>query len=530
MYRIAVVDDELDVRSRIISILKQINNEFNLIGEYDNGLDAKEGILNDPPDILITDIRIPYLDGIELSRIIKEQGLETKIIIITGFDVFDYAKKAIEYGVSSFISKPITKDELASALNKVCKQIDEEYTLNATLDRLNKFHRESIDIIKNNDLNLLVSQNKLEESLIVRLSRDNIDLNCNSIAFALVDYDKTSTEIDFNGFEATTYTLYKHFAEFSYQMKYHIFTRNDRLVVLILSDNDISRSKLEKIFNPILNILIRNYKISFSVGISNVSHDKLATNFRDLYQNSVKALDYRSIIGGNQIIFFNDIYDQEFKFTSLDENAYKQLIYDLNYENIDTVKNYIIELFSKISSKEYHLSYYYITLNILNSIIKGCSSLSRLYKNYMPHSEILKKFTQLKTTSETEDFIIEVAQKVYDVNQEVKVNSTEKNYQMILNYLNSHYRDIDISLESVSEEVSLSVSYISFLFKAHDTSFVKCLTTLRIEKAKELLRDPNNKIIDIAEYLGYNDPYYFSHCFKKATGLSPREFKNSDEK
>ena len=112
----------------------------------------------------------------------------------------------------------------------------------------------------------------------------------------------------------------------------------------------------------------------------------------------------------------------------------------------------------------------------------------------------------------------------------MKVNSLEKYYHTIIRYIEENYTDPDISLDKLSEGISLSVSYISSLLKSHDTSFVKYLTTLRIQKAKELLANQDNKIIEIAEMVGYLDPYYFSHCFKKTTGLSPREYRQNEIK
>ena len=106
----------------------------------------------------------------------------------------------------------------------------------------------------------------------------------------------------------------------------------------------------------------------------------------------------------------------------------------------------------------------------------------------------------------------------------------QKNLSKIINYIDSHYRDNDLSLELLAEKVDISVSYISAILKKEkNTTFVKYLTTLRMEKAKELLKNPNNKIVDIAESIGFSEPYYFSHSFKKYQGVSPKEYRNNEQ-
>ena len=108
MYKVFVIDDEQDVRRHVIKNIEETGLPFEVVAQFDNGLDAKETILSDPPDLIVTDIRIPYIDGIALAKEIRLAALPTKVIIITGYDLFDYAKNALEYGVTSFIMKPVS--------------------------------------------------------------------------------------------------------------------------------------------------------------------------------------------------------------------------------------------------------------------------------------------------------------------------------------------------------------------------------------------------------------------------------------
>ena len=135
-YKVAIVDDEQDVRERLESMILKSPTVFELMGVYENGIDAFDGVSGNQIDLLITDIKIPYIDGIELSRKLKQTDPFLKIIIITGYDEFDYAKQAIELEVVGFISKPISQSELDKTLKKAHDKISLAYNINSSLSEL----------------------------------------------------------------------------------------------------------------------------------------------------------------------------------------------------------------------------------------------------------------------------------------------------------------------------------------------------------------------------------------------------------
>ncbi|MDD3171735.1 MAG: response regulator, partial [Bacilli bacterium] len=157
MYKLILVDDEQDVRNRISAAIQKLDCGFEIIASYDNGLDAYEGIIQLNPDLVITDIRMPFMTGIELIKKTKESLPLIKTIIVTGFDEFDYAKQAIDLGVSGFLTKPITSSDLDGILLKAKEELDEEYQRNSNLENMENFIKESLPLIKENNLLRLVS-------------------------------------------------------------------------------------------------------------------------------------------------------------------------------------------------------------------------------------------------------------------------------------------------------------------------------------------------------------------------------------
>ena len=192
MYKMIIVDDEFDVRSRIAQSIEKADCGFEIVGTYENGLDAFEGVTQFSPDLVITDIRMPFMTGIELIEKIRKTKPLTKVIIITGFDEFDYAKQAIDLGVIGFLTKPITGNDLQSIVKKAKEDLDEEYYRNTSLANMEQFIKESLPIIRENDLHRLINLSTIDEKFAKKLEHDGILLNYKNFAICISDIDTGS--------------------------------------------------------------------------------------------------------------------------------------------------------------------------------------------------------------------------------------------------------------------------------------------------------------------------------------------------
>jgi two-component system response regulator YesN len=527
MYKVVLVDDEEDIRKRIISIFSQIESDFEIVADYENGIDAYEAISCNVPDLLITDIRIPYINGIELIEKVRRFAPLLRVIIISGYDEFDYAKQAIDLGVMGYITKPITKNDLSTLLEKVKNSIDAEYLLNKNISRLKDFHTENIKSIRENDLCRLVSMNDISENFKEKLATDGINLDYEYFMLGIFDYDTAPEKIEPENFEFGFLSIIDSLnSKICDDYDYEIFHRNDKLILFLKGNYLFRISEIEQYFRKILYKINRMINSSISLSFSNVS--KGSHPYKKLYNNALKALEYRTMIGGNQILFFDNLQDAWHKFKSIDEDEYKRLTYHLSYSTLEEIFEHLERLIEQIRTKEFNTSYQYMLLNILHSMLKACDDIDELNKSYMDNNDLYLRLFNQKVLDEILEFFKELATKIKTVNDEYKNLKIENSLVAIVDYIEVHYKDFDLSLESLSEKVNLSVSYISALLKkGKKTTFVKYLTNLRMEKASELLKDKSLKIIDVAEAVGYNDPYYFSHCFKKYYGISPKEFRNN---
>ena len=522
MYKLVIVEDERDVRKRLVGLIEKSGCRFEIVAEYETGIDAYDGIISDNPDLILTDIRIPYIDGIELSKKVREIYPLVKIIIITGYSEFDYAKEAANLGVIGFISKPITLENIQDLLQKAETSLDEEYLTDSNLNQLSAFYQDSLPIIRENELYSLSKMSEVTPAWQQRLNSSNISLEYPYFIMCIFDFDELP-EGDMERYDLAFSSIRKSVGdELEGIFDCDFFNRYERLCVILKSKNQPDVKELERRIERIILRAGRFSEMPVSAGLSNLFHN--SKNFSAMVKEANRALEYRSVMGGGKVFSFENAQSPATKFSTQD-NMIKELGYILHsqttedcIERIDLVRN------SLSSSRN---SLYYAATGILNVLIRGCDDLDGLYAQCGGPDMLYRRLFEIKTDDEVYDYLKEMVRIIRKLNDGVIVDNMERNLRLITAYMEAHFCDPEISFETLAREVNFSVSYISTLLKKKlNTSYVKMLTDLRMERAKELLANPSLKIIDIAEQLGYNDSYYFSHCFKRHVGVPPKEFRN----
>lgn len=520
MYKLVVVEDERDVRQRLLSLIAKAGSDFALVAEYENGVDAYDGILTDKPDLIITDIRIPYISGIELAKKVRDVLPLCKIIIVTGYSEFDYAKEAANLGVVGFVSKPITLELVASLLQKTKELLDLEYVTAANLSQLEAFYQSSLPIIRENDLSRLAGMRSVSPDFEKKLNYNHISLDYACFVLCLFDLDRAVegwAEGDDLAFAST-----RRFVEESLGPLWdlELFGRQDKLCLLLKCREEPEIPQLERLLE---RIILRYADLPMSVGISAAHRDK---NFAAMWEEAAQALEYRSVMGGRKAFYYGNAALPPGAGLA-DDDGVRELGYLLRFRPEEECLA-ALEGIRQTLEEEGGRSYYYLITGILNALLKACDDLEGLYRAAGGQDTLYRRLLEAKTAGEAFGFLAELIRTIRRLNDGVLVDNVERNLQKVLTYMESHYCDPDLSFESLAGAVNFSVSYISALLKKKlGTSFVKHLTALRMERAKELLNNPALKIIDVAEQLGYTDPYYFSHCFKKYTGASPKEFRSN---
>lgn len=525
MLKAILVEDEHDVRERLAHMLEQIDTEFVLTHRYENGLDAYYDLINDPPDLIITDIRMPYIDGIKLAQLVKEVEPLIKIIFITGYDELDYAKQAIELDVIGYITKPTSLSEFERVIKKAERRIKEEYHLFHTLTELNQFKLQHLPMIRENSLKTLMGMNSLTPSFQKKLNEIGIKLDYPYLLIGVLDLDTSSKDIE----DLPLFLLaVKQYLSEHCAYPHELFIYDDRLVILLMGEKPFNVNEVEQAFQLELKRVQRFYNVSLSAGFSEIARPPY--HFKRLFEHAHKALEMRQFMGGNTIYFFDNLASHATSEGTIDESELKQLIYLIKYKSFEEVETYLKELKDTVVLPSYFASYYLHISGILNAILQSCEDMAKLYDIYGNGKSIYDKFMNIKTNEEIFDQFLMLIRDIREINENIIDNTIDLNLKLIEDYIRAHFTNSSLTLSDVAEHVNLSAGYISLLLKKkYNMTFVKYLTKLRMEKAAELLSNPQLKIVDVAHQVGYTDPYYFSHSFKKYYNQSPREFRSHEK-
>ena len=521
MYKLVIVEDERDVRNRLAGLIEKSGCNFEIIAEYENGIDAYDGIISDNPDLVLTDIRIPYISGIDLSKMIREVYPLVKIIIITGYNEFDYAKEAANLGVIGFVSKPVTVDNIRDLLKKAETSLDDEFLTGSNLVRLSDFYQDNLPTIRENDLYRLSKMTDVPPAFESRLRGNKISLDYPFFVMCAFDFDGIPGE-EADRYDMVFSSIRKSVGEeFGGLCDYDLFNRYEKLCLILKYGEQPDTKELERRVERIIQRSGRFSDMPVSAGISSVFKD--SRNFSAMAKEAARALEYRSVMGGQKVFFFENSRIPAMKL-AFDDNMIKELGYLIHSQTTEDCTERIDIIRGMISDSGYPL--YYAATGILNVLVRSCDDIEELAARCGAPDMLYRKLYEIKTDDEIFDYLKDLTRVVRALNDSVIVDNLEHSLRRVTAYMETHFRDPNISFASLAKEVNFSVSYISALLKKRlNTSFIRMLTDLRMEKAKELLSDPALRIIDIAEQLGYNDSYYFSHCFKKHVGVPPKEFR-----
>lgn len=446
-------------------------------------------------------------------------------IILSGYDSFDYAKEAISLGVVGYLTKPLFPEEFDDTLGKAREILDKQSLNNLNLKALEQKAESSVRFLQSEDLNRLTKLKNVDENFKGKLLEDGLNLDFRHQAFVVFDAD--DDELGFEQQDVLYFYLKNALEEeFSSRFHYYFFLNDYQFVLLLLSNDEINNKILNASLNSILAKVKKGTGISISCGVSNVMESPI--NYRKIFRHAKRCLEYRTVLGQNMVFSFPDLEKETQDHLSnakIDENEYRTLTYLLSYGKKEEVEAQIQKLINQISSPDYRENYNYILSNILDAILKSCIALNDFYLGFDSHVEISSHLYNLKTPTSLVEFYSQIADRVILINESKRLSGLESSYERIVRFIESHFSDSSLSIDDVANELAYSVSYISAILKKNGTSFTKLTMEFRMKKALDLLSDANNKVIMVARDVGYSDPYYFSHCFKKYIGMSPDEYR-----
>lgn len=524
-YSIILADDEQYILFGMKNGIAWDELGFEVVGTAQNGKEALELIEEHHPDLVISDIKMPFMDGLELSKVIHENYMNTKIILFSGWDDFEYARLAISYGVSEYVMKPINYDEMRKLLITMHERLEKEYAEKLNRDRLEKVYTVSLPLLRQQFFSQLVI-GPLEENYREQQIK-NLKLNFEYAAFCIItvklhesDSEDVLSELSI---KETIKEVFEKIADV-YQ-----FGMMDKEVFLICSNKKHNIERVARAVEEASVIINRIFRADIFCGIS--TGGKSIEELPFLYAQSLEALEYNLVIKEECYTYYNDILPLQKK-----ENDWLAEVESI--EKIITrcseaeLQQEVEKLLKKLQTAHYNLNeYQMVILEILFAI-------SRLYKKYQITSDeefagskkMAIKILSLDTGEELDNWLMNYCKLIRALIQKKQVDNNVVLATNAMKIVEKRFSDPTLSVETVCGELHVSPSYFSKIFKQETGStFLNYLINRRMEEAKRLLNKTDYKSHVIGEIVGYPEPNYFSYVFKKNCGLSPAKYRKLEE-
>lgn len=531
--KIFIVDDEYLIRNLIKMRIKWEELDMEIVGESPDARQALEMIDALVPDIIFTDICMPFMDGIEFSKNVIEKYPHVKIVVITGHDEFDYAKRSIKLGISDFLLKPINAEEIKRVALELKRKIEAERTQIKAYEKLKQHLEQNLPYIKEKFMIQLLQGELSASEIADKLVYFRLDVNPCSDYFQTAVVEVSSSIKVKDAGEENSILLDIQCAERIRQITREddytwTFFDNSRKIVLMSNNEALD---LTECCEAIKTMIINSCNCFVCIGIGSRVHG--IENIKISYREACDALNYKVVIGKNQVINYSDItYSNEVSRRSIPNKAEKIDFYikagmkEKMYELIEelfaedcycsavTVENLRLEAFDVLSA----------CMHVLLELKIDGSSLWEYPTQAYEQVSRIDNLVELK--SYIKSLITRVINKVHSINEK-KANSL---IMQICDYIQCNMSNSELSLSAVAKEFFISPSHLCRLFKqGTNQTFVEYLTKVRMERAVKILMESNLKVYEIGEKIGINDSHYFSIIFKKYTGCSINEFRKNSK-
>ena len=546
MLKIFLAEDEVIVRETIKRMIPWEELGFELVGEAADGEMALPLLIRQKPDLLITDIKMPFMDGLTLAKLAKKELPELKIVILSGYDDFNYAKQAINIGVEDYLLKPITKNALIERLSEIRSRYEHEKTQKEYYE---KFQREMQAYEKNSSRDFFEALVRGSMDMMeVYKKAEKLGVDIVAEAYNILIFTMNSEE-DFSGqkegyseWEAETLEMLEEF--FSGHPSAMLFRSNIFSYGVLLkgqkeSIKEITKECVGKI-QGILNRKESKREWFLAVGqpVERLSQIKKS------YHTASRAFSQRYLYGEN-ILYYEEMEMMEHRSGQADtnDNAYLKKV-DVNALNPailqkflsngiqEEIENFVKDYFYAIGQEPMESLVFrnYVILNVRFSVITFLKGLGCDTEGMEPENteEILVE------SGKNIENAIAYAEKM--ISRAITIrdqNSGNKNRSILktaVDFIDEHYMDEDISLNTAANVANVSSNHFSALFSQNmGQTFIEYLTSLRMNKAKELLRCTGMRSSEIAGEIGYKDAHYFSYLFKKTQGMTPSDYRKVRE-
>ncbi|WP_027292202.1 MULTISPECIES: response regulator [Robinsoniella] len=522
LYSVMLVDDEEAVRQAIAKKLDWEQIGFQVIATAENGEEALELAEKLRPDVVMTDIKMPFMDGLTFCHRLKEGQKNIRLVIFSGFDEFDYAKEAIKLEVEEYVLKPIDSEQLSNVFARIRKSLDDEVDAKRNQDKLFRYYLQSLPIMKEQFMAGLLEGRILNEQIKEMNRTYEVNLESDFYAVAVFRTDAHHQELLNLSLKQIVYE------NMDDEFDIRSFVYLDAVVVILMLKGEKHFAKAIRELDQICKSAHKLLEVNVTAGIGQMV--KILGDLMVSYRGAQDAVDYRVLLEPNQAIFIKDIQpfiNHDFR---LEEQDIQEVMKAVKLGNKQELKVAVDALIYKLKNSNISLPRFQVAIM---ELVTGLAKLGRSYDLNLEEvfdGEInfyqdVGKFESLDVLGER---LYQTCFKFHSFIHQERIDSTKMLTEKAKQYIEENYAKSTLSVDVICANLGVSAAYFSTIFKRETgQNFVKYLTNIRMEVAIEMLNNTQDQTYVIAGKVGYTEPNYFSYVFKKKYGVSPSKYRMS---
>lgn len=518
-FTVILADDEPQILEGIRDSVEWETLGFRVIATALNGNELLEQTEMLRPDLVISDIKMPFLDGLEVARILHENMMHIKIVLFSGWDDFEYAQLAIRYGVSEYVLKPIDFQEMQNLLKKIHRELETELEQRQNQERFAEIYQKSLPLLQEQFLIQLVRGSLTPEQM--QRQQKNLSVSLDANHFCVVIMKITEESDDY----LSQFSVAESVNEMLQQVcPFRTFRYLDKIIYLLLLSAPLEMIRIQKALNEASHISKHYNQVAFSCGIGSICEklEELPASF----SQAMEALEYSVVSAEESVTSYQDVelYENHV-YTSI---STEELEMAIKLEDQEKVQKEVEKLVTQLEESHYNFNAYQ------SAILEIIFSISGIFRQYhMMDDEIFAdakrmtmKVLSLETGEQLNAWLLNYCDYIIYAIHQRKVDRNSILAQKAMEYVQQHYGNAELSVDEVCAYLHVSTSHFSNIFhKETGMSFLAFLTKKRVDEAVRLLKTTDEKSRVIGEMVGYPEPNYFSYVFKKNMGMSPAKFR-----
>ena len=523
---VILVDDEVEVIDAMQALIHWDELGFEVLGSATNGVKALELVEKLQPDVVLTDIKMPYMDGLELARRLNKDYPNIYILLCTGFDEFEYAQEAVRLEIKEYMLKPINASELSAGLTKLKDTLDREREEKLNVRKLEDYFKEVLPALRSNLFVSLIEGRISEQEYQRFLSAYRVEMQ--GPLYCCVIFHTSSTHVP-DGVDPVLLSMsvereIKERLATEWKCQELIYLGNTLLIVELEMEEKIA--ELTDACDRFCRWAYRIMGAVVTAGIGRTSDSLFHIHLS--YEGAREAVSYRVLYGTKRAISIGEIVPKEQNLTIQAEETRMQELFRAvhvgNQEKIEKAVKKEIEILHKNADtiEQYRLA----TMEIVSGFYRFCVNNSIDFNGISKDMQSNYEKVPEMDESTLAAWLIEVSMTISDMLKNARNSTSRRLVTEAQNLVKNRYMEAEISLDEVCSVLGVSNSYFSSVFKKETGKpFITYLTDYRMDIAADLMVNTNDKSYTIAEKVGYPDANYFSYVFKKRFGVSPSKYR-----